>query len=299
LRGFLPGSTARPLHYCGVCAWEDNSVVPRKAILWVGVAFGLLLSARPAFATAITFSAAGADAASITPTVNAFRAAIGGVNNMNAPGPLADGRREINWDGGGAATTSSPTPFNGFQSNRGALFTTAGTGFLQAPPSGLDTFFVRGDGLYDSLFDPFSAQRVFTPVGSNITDTTFFLPGTTTPAVVTAFGAVFLDVDSANVSSLQFFDINGVSLGTFFVPAVAGANNTFSFLAVQFDAGELIGRVRITTGNQLLGATNTANDQVVLDDFIFAEPHVVPESSSLVLLLSGASMLVWRMRRKQ
>jgi len=74
-------------------------VVPRKAILWVGVAFVLMLSTRPAFASSITFSVAGTDAASITPTVNAFRAAIGGVNNANAAGPLADGRREINWDG--------------------------------------------------------------------------------------------------------------------------------------------------------------------------------------------------------
>jgi hypothetical protein len=271
-------------------------VTPRQAILWVGVAFGLVLSARPAFASSITFSAAGADAASITPTVNAFRAAIGGINNANAAGPLADGRREINWDGGGAATTLSATPFNGFQNNRGALFTTPGTGFLQAPPAGLDTFFGRADGFYDGIFDPFSAQRVFTPVGSNIMDATFFVPGTTTPATVTAFGAVFLDVDTVNVSSLQFFDISGVSLGTFFVPAFGG-NNTFSFLAVQFD-GELIGRVRITTGNQLLGPANTLIDQVALDDFIFSEPQAVPEPSSLMLLITGASVLAWGVRRR-
>ena len=270
----------------------------RKAILWVGLAFGLLVIARPALASSITFSAAGADIASITPTVNAFRTAIGGVNNMNVAGPLATGRREINWDGGGAATTFSATPFNGFQNNRGALFTTPGTGFLQAPPAGLDTFFGRVDGFYDGIFDPFSAQRVFTPVGSNIMDATFFVPGTTTPATVTAFGAVFLDVDTANVSSLQFFDINGGSLGIFFVPSIAG-NNTFSFLAVQFDGGELIARVRITTGNQLLGATNAATDQVVLDDFIFAEPQAVPEPSSLMLLITGASVLAWSVRRRQ
>lgn len=269
----------------------------RKAILWVGLAFGLLVIARPALASSITFSAAGADIASITPTVNAFRTAIGGVNNMNVAGPLATGRREINWDGGGAATTFSATPFNGFQNNRGALFTTPGTGFLQAPPAGLDTFFGRVDGFYDGIFDPFSAQRVFTPVGSNIMDATFFVPGTTTPATVTAFGAVFLDVDTANVSSLQFFDIFGVSLGTFFVPAFAG-NNTFSFLAVQFD-GELIGRVRITTGDQVVGPTNTLIDQVGLDDFIFSEPQAVPEPSSLLLLISGAAILGFAMRRRQ
>jgi hypothetical protein len=186
------------------------------------------------------------------------------------------------------------TPFNGFQNNRGALFTTPGTGFLQATPAGLDTNFGRVDGLYDSIFDTFSPLRVFTAVNSTITDATFFVPGSggLAPASVTAFGAVFLDVDLANVSSLEFFNLNGTSLGTFFVPAATG-DNTFSFLGVRFDGGEQIGRVRITAGNQLLGQSNTANDQVALDDFIFSEPQSVPEPSSLLLLISGASVLAW------
>ena len=276
-------------------------MAPSKAILWVGVALGLVLSARPALASSITFSAAGTDVASITPTVNAFRAAIGGVNNANAAGPLATGRREINWDGGGGVVATAPagTPFNGFQNTRGALFTTPGTGFVQATPGGLDTFFGRVDGLYDLTFDAFSLERVFTPVASNITDTTFFIPGSggTSPATVTAFGAVFSDVDQANISSLQFFDVNGASLGTFFVPAILG-QNTFSFLGVQFN-GELVFRVRITTGDQVLSQTNTLFDQVVLDDFIFSEPQAVPEPSSLVLLLTGASFVGWSLRRRQ
>lgn len=218
---------------------------------------------------------------------------------MNAAGPLATGRREINWDGGGAATTSTLGALTTFQGIRGALFTTPGTGFLQAPPAGLDTFFGRVDAFYDGIFDPFSPQRVFTPVGSNITDATFFVPGTGAAATVTAFGAVFLDADEANISSLQFFDVNGVSLGIFFVPNVAGANNTFSFLGVQFDAGELVARVRITSGNQLLGPTNVFGDQVGMDDFIFSEPQAVPEPSSLVLLIAGASVLAWGVRRRQ
>lgn len=259
----------------------------------------LTLIATPAIAASIVTSAAGANAAAIQAAVDSFRAAIGNPNNANNAGPLATGRREINWDGGGAATTQSPTPFTGFQNIRGASFSTPGTGFLQATPAGLDTFFGRADNLYDAIFEPFSPQRVFTPIGSTITDVTFFIPGSagTLPAAVSAFGAVFSDVDSANVSSLQFFDVDGISLGTFFVPAVAG-NQTLSFLGVLFNAGEQIGRVRITSGNVALDATSTAIDQVVLDDFIFAEPQQVPEPATLALLFAGASGVAgWRLRK--
>jgi hypothetical protein len=58
------------------------------------------------FGSFITFSVGGDDTpASIQPTVDAFRAALGNPNNGNAPGPLAQGRREINWDGGGPLMT--------------------------------------------------------------------------------------------------------------------------------------------------------------------------------------------------
>src|SRR4030095_1595533 len=60
-------------------------------------------------------------------------------NNLNNQGPLASGRREINWDGGGGVdTTTAPvTPFNVFLDSRGGQFTTPGGGLSQAPPSGL------------------------------------------------------------------------------------------------------------------------------------------------------------------
>ena len=51
----------------------------------------------------ITFSVGGnTTTASIQGTVDAFRAVVGNPNNGNAAGPLNSGRREINWDGGGA-----------------------------------------------------------------------------------------------------------------------------------------------------------------------------------------------------
>ena len=104
------------------------------------------------------FQAAGPNAASIQATVDQFRAALGGVNNGNVPGPLDSGRREINWDGGGSTATSLvPTPFTGFLVNRGALFTTPGTGFVQAPVEGLATTF--DNPAYATFFQAFSPVR--------------------------------------------------------------------------------------------------------------------------------------------
>jgi hypothetical protein len=94
---------------------------------------------------------------------------------------------------------------------------------------------------------------------------------------------VFSDVDVANATSLQFFDRSNNSLGTFFAPAIGG-NETFSFLGVDFGS-PVIGRVRITSGNQILGAGNVTEDLVVMDDFIFAEPTAVPEPPTLALAM--------------
>src|SRR4030095_1316873 len=70
------------------------------------VALSAVLLISPIDAGAITiFDDAGANTVAIQDTVDAFRAALGNPNNMNNPGPLATGRREINWDGGGPAGT--------------------------------------------------------------------------------------------------------------------------------------------------------------------------------------------------
>lgn len=144
------------------------------------------------------FQAAGPSAASIQSTVDQFRAALGAVNNGNNPGQTS-GRREINWDGGSptnAATTLSGTPLTTFLNTRGANITTRGSGFVQAPPSGLaDTF---GNSSYATIFHAFSPLRLFSPIGSNFTEVEFSVPGSNgnTPATSTGFGVVFTDVDS-------------------------------------------------------------------------------------------------------
>ena len=126
--------------------------------------------------TPIVFQAAGPTAASIQSMVDAFRAAIGGANNGNVPGSLPDGRREINWDGGGSTATSIvPSPFDGFLVTRGARFTTRGFGFAQAPADGLAATF--NNATYATIFQAFSPTRLFTSLESNLTTARFFVPG--------------------------------------------------------------------------------------------------------------------------
>ena len=266
----------------------------------------LVILSTSAAAAPVVFSVGGSDSGSIQATVDVFRAALGGVNNGNAPGPIGSGRREINWDGGGSTATSpSGTPFDVFLNTRGAEFTTPGTGFVQAPTDGLEAFF--GNPTYGGDFTAFSPVRLFTPVASNVTDVRFFVPGTSglVAATVAGFGAVFGDVDLEGVTGLQFFDSNGSLLSTSFVPAGATGNGSLSFLGVIFDAGERIGHVRIVSGNTPLAAAVSDGggvDLVVLDDVLYSEPQEiasVPEPASVGLLATGVlSLAALRGRRR-
>jgi hypothetical protein len=269
-------------------------------------AFAVMAAAGMAAATPIVFQVGGTNlTASIQPTVDAFRAALGNPNNGNAPGPIVGGRREINWDGGGGvSTTTAPvTPFNTFLNTRGAQFTTSGAGLTQATPDGLAT--LASNPGYATTFGAFSPLRLFAPIGSNVTDATFFVPGTngTHPAMVSGFGAVFTDVDVANVTQLQFFDAEGNLFSTFSVPAGTVADASLSFLGVVFDAGELISRVRITTGTTALGPNDNPGggvDVVAMDDFLYAEPVGVaePAPGGATLLGAAIALLLRRARRR-
>jgi hypothetical protein len=274
------------------------------------VTFILLGIPINALATPISIeSIAGPDIASIQGTVDTFRTDVssGGVNNGNTVGSLPNGRREINWDGGGAAAPATifPSPMNTFNAaptTRGlvSLAVGAGTGFeISGMPN---PEFGDINPTYPAIFQPFSAPRIFTPLGNNVMDVVFFSPGTNIPASVFGFGAVFTDVDLANTSSLQFFNTSDMSLGTFFVPPF---DNGLSFLGVTFT--DAIGRVRITTGNTPLSATANdggGTDVVALDDFIYSEPQAlaaaaVPEPSTIFLVGAGAAAIARTRRRSR
>jgi hypothetical protein len=210
------------------------------------------------FVPPIVFQAAGPTVSSIQGTVDQFRVTLGAVNNGNAPGPLADGRREINWDGGGAIDTAiGPTPFDVFLINRGACFETPGTGFVQAPLGGLATTF--GNPTYSEIFQTFSPLRLFSPIESNVTDGIFFIPGGgNIRATITGFGAVFTDVDSPDGSHgdkpstlIEYYDRHHKLIFTGIVPSSPG-NGSLSFFGAVF-SDPRIAKVRIIAGDVLLG----------------------------------------------
>lgn len=271
----------------------------RLVFCLVAAALSPLAAAAP-----ITFSVGGtSDPTSIQPTVDVFRAALGSPNNGNAPGPLAGGRREINWDGGGGVnTTTAPvTPFNVFLNTRGAQFTTPGTGLSQATPDGLAT--LLANPTYGIIFSTFSPLRLFAPVGSNVTDGLFFLPGSNgaVSATVSGFGAVFTDVDLADTTTIAYFNADDDLLYSASVPTGTVADGSLAFLGVVFDAGERIARVRITTGNAALGPNDGGLvDVVAMDDFLYSEPVAVavPEPGTLALLGLGA-LALFGMRRER
>jgi hypothetical protein len=240
----------------------------------------------------VVFQAAGPNADSIQSTVDGFRAALGEPDNGNDPGPLDEGRREINWDGGGNNDETTPpvTPFDVFLDSRGAQFTTDGEGLSQAPPSGgpqggLAELF--DNPTYGDIFSTFSPLRLFTPVGSNITEGLFFIPGTEgkEKATVRGFGAVFTDVDQPDGSKpdeqkegheastlIEYFGADGELLFSSFVPASPG-DGSLSFFGIVFDDAR-IAQVRITSGNVAPGPDdNKQYDIVVMDDFIYGEPQ--------------------------
>ena len=275
---------------------------PGPLLLVTALAWVAWVAPAPAFTT---FSDSGANVASITDTVDAFRAALGNPINANNPGPLPSGRREINWDGGGPPVingTAPVTPFTTFQDSRGATFTTPGTGLTQAAATGGLLSLDQINITYAALFAPFSLNRLFTPIGSNITDGAFFIPGTggTTPAGVIGFGAVFSDVNLAG-TSIAFATTAG-GIGSFDVPTFPG-DQTFSFLGILLAPGEgLITSVRIVTGTTALGPLESPSvDLVVMDDFIFGEPSNTPLPGALPLFATGLGalgLLGWCRKRK-
>jgi hypothetical protein len=137
---------------------------------------------------------------------------------------------------------------------------------------------------YGKTFRTFSPSRLFTPVGSNITNASFFIPGTngTVPATVRGFGAVFTDVDQQADSNpnhkastlIEYLDKDSRILFSSSVPASPGSGN-LSFFGIVFGDAR-IASVRIQAGNVAPGPNDDArHDIVMMDDFIYGEPQLL------------------------
>ena len=285
------------------------------------VVFTASLCVDSAWSAPIVFSGAGAGA---TAALDAFRTAIGGAKNT-APAPQSGGRREINWDGvkldgtdvGPNTTVVDPNKtviidIDRFK-NQGTLFadpySVSGDGFASVNPASAGQFPAFSPNNTFVMFDPNAGQFKDRFIGES-----FNLAGSTTAAGTRGFGAIFIDVEDAASSSIEYFgrDTKGnqVSLGTFAVPV--GASGEPQFLGVLFDS-PFITDVNLTvgtnalfsfdgTGFQSFGAENLSLgiDLATTDDFIFAEPTqaaAIPTPDTLALTLSGLSLLGWRSRR--
>ncbi len=224
------------------------------------------------------------DSGDIQATVDDFRAALGEPNNGNAPGAQPTGRREINWD---AAIVPFDFPGDFFNTvvTRGAEFGTPVSSEMRVSNDGIDNEFDSINPTYPDQFATFSAPRLFTPFDSNVVQGFFFESGTDTPAVISGFGAVFTDVDFDGVTSIEYFDVDGMSLALEFVEAEPEG---LSFLGVLFD-DPIVASIEITLGNTTIGPDDGPNnDIVVLDDFLYSEPRAaVPLPASLAVFAVG------------
>jgi hypothetical protein len=237
----------------------------------------LFLTANAASASAAPTvrTASGADAAAITPARDAYRADLGGGTAAGQNGSFDGVRREVNWDGVPEAQ-SSPNSFKPdfFNTNspRGVVFETPGSGF-QVSSNAAPQNFANINPSYSTLFKPFSPQKLFTPIGSNVTDVKFFVPGTTTPASVSGFGSVFEDVNKDDATSITYYDESGKQVDRIAAPTGPGG---LSFVGASYQDGTRISRVRIVTGNTTVGPDDSPSaDVVVMDDFLYGEPQEI------------------------
>ncbi len=225
--------------------------------------------------------------------LQSFDTAIGGSDNGATASPQSGGFRSINWDGvkldgtdfGGDTTVIDAgktvgIPLNRFQ-ERGIFFE--------------EVYAVSGDGFADvnpsatGLFPAFSASNTFSMFNENTIDFSFVKPSSHTTSAVDAensgFGAIFLNVQTPNTTSIEYFHGNE-SLGKFYVPV--GTQGQAEFLGELFSS-PIVTRAQITLGTDVLfsfngttfssSSTNNppSSNLVVNDDFVYPEPVTDPD----------------------
>lgn len=217
-------------------------------------------------------------------TVDKFQYLLGGENNGANIGPLKDGFRVINWDGG----APFDMPFDFFNTNAplGALFFAKNNKFAISNPEDEPV-----DDKFDSInpkaaknFIAFSEKRLFTPVKGNVVVTKFQIPGKKQPATVSGFGAVYVDVNKRHTSFLELKDTRGCRIAKLAVPPKAKG---LSFVGVVvkgfryhkhgkfYKVKAPVYKATMKLGNTPINKKHLSyhSDIVVTDDFIYGEPQ--------------------------
>jgi hypothetical protein len=247
--------------------------------------------------------------------LQSFEAAIGGVNNKATPAPQGSGFRTINWDGvktDGSDAAAGPNstvvigsktvgiPLDRFQTNGvffGAVYAVSGDGFTQVNPSvGPTTTTPNG------LFTPFSTPNTFAMFNDNGIDFKFVVPSPDNSTIVSAatrgFGAIFINVELPNTTTIQYFNGNNL-LDTESAP-VGGKGNAVFVGALFKD--QIVTRVVLTLGTDVLfsfdGTTakpgpvaddGVNHNLVVTDDWAFPEPAATPNGLPIVTGAQGTT----------
>ncbi len=251
--------------------------------------FAMLLTVTTISAAPVVRQGSGANTAGLQAIVDQFRADLGGALNPNTASTFPNGRREINWDGvpdSFSEPNNLPLDFFNVNSPRGVIFNAVedatGAALNQfavsaTTASGVPVRFGNINATYSTVFQTFSAQRLFIARNTHLLEVNFAIPGTNIPATVSGFGLVFCDVDSSTGggrSLIRVYDVNGRQLSAASAPVL---DNGLSFVGISFNAGERIARVVIESGNAALSSTNNDGtsgvDVVAMDDFIYGEPR--------------------------
>ena len=126
-------------------------------------------------------------------------------------------------------------------------------------------------------------MRLFTPVGSNLTDAWFFVPGSngTTRRHGPGLWRRFTDVDAPDglhhvddgaSTQLEYFDVDGKLLFSGVVPASPG-DGSLSFFGIVFHDARIAAGPDHHRQRRPGPDDDAKHDIVMMDDFLYGEPQ--------------------------
>jgi hypothetical protein len=315
------GSTTPPFAFPAKVTVKDipNALGPITVTSPQDVVDASLSQGNPVKATpSQTFAGGGSGQPTAAASLASFEAAIGGVKNT-AAAPQTGGFRTITWDGvktdgtdaaagpnstvvvpplGGGSPHTVGIPLDRFEGSGvyfGAVYGVSNDGFVDVNPS------VGAPN--PVLFPAFSTPNTFAMFNDNGIDFKFVAPAATNTDIVSAssrgFGAIFINVEQLNTTSITYFNGNNV---LFTQNAPVGGKGQPVFIGALFN-NPVVTRVLLTLGTDVIfkfdgtaataggtdSGTSSGTNLVVTDDWAFAEPVPTPNGLPIVTGAQGTA----------